>query len=616
MKCDMSYKNSIDTFKKIQEILLCDEVVILGIGYTGKVVGYLLKLCMLSGKYTYSHNLKLFYTDLHNSLSYEISVLPFPVIDHYVGVKKNSVLIVATELEPMTKEMIKFYKAGFCKIIDGKVLANAYYNPIFFIIDTGTNETSNYCLEEKADILDRIHENECLSSSTLDKLKNCPKDCEAILEAVEHYEKNKNYLMAHDYCLRAFDEGGECNNEKIKKKLDFLNEKIQESDYKELDYILSMEKTLDINYLGRSGSIYFGSLLEGHKDIISLPPGIIYYPYTYMYALFCSKKAFVTIDELVDTFSVDHKYFGGYNKWIDIKVGEDNKVYFENYNKIYLDTIKRAISEEIKRTKGIVSEKFLIKAMHYAHNIALGRKLDFKGKVPYILNQTHTSDYLLAKKFAYLFPSTIILVTIRNIIQAIGSTLAGLQRENTGGIRGSQLISILSYYAFNPILVGLSKSNKIFLISLEKINLFQEETMKNVSKKLNISWDKCLLSSTINGQRMYDSYGDGIKSGNISGSRLTGISKTYNQYFNTFDRFRLEALFYPLLKRWGYDYHDFKEREILKELCKFPFKFEEILNLDSEDAREKFRNNFSKVYSDILIKLAENDNYIDNLELI
>ncbi|TVX93573.1 hypothetical protein [Paenibacillus agilis] len=602
------YLKAINSIAHMEEILKCNKVVILGTGYSGRVIGYMISESLKNGCFE-SELTDICYLE-RTQLSRSCEDLLYPVIHEIPVNNEESILITADEFQVMDRDVVKIYRSGFKKIIDGTSLANCGYHPVFFNI--GDIGTKNLDLQVVAKKFDKQLELEGIPTSLAEVLSRRPDDKDVIIKMVETYHQHGKELLAKDYCNRIQKRENETVRSQQCEKL--ITDPPEADEECPLTIIDSMEKALSLNYLGRSGSIYFGSLLDSHDEIIVLPPGILYDPFPYLYTQFISRKAEVTLDQLMSCFSFNQPLFGNYDEWIKMKYSDGNKFYDDDYNNHFVSIMKRVLSLKIKQSKGFVSEKFLIKAMYYAHHKVSGKEQIFKKRVPYILNQFHTSDAMSIKKFSALFPTTVILMTIRNIIQSMGSAMAALQRENKGELHGRSVINLLYYFSENIILRELSKTNRVILVQIENLNICPVDTMRDIVKKLCIDWQDCLLQSTILGRTLYDGYVDTSNVQYENGPRLTGISKHYDEYFNPFDRYRLESLFLPLLKQWGYTVKERRDDNDWEELSKIPFKFEEYLAISS-DKCHIFREQFSKAYCKVMDELKLEPDYLKRLEL-
>lgn len=603
--------HSLKILDLMADILSYRQIVIFGTGYVGRIIGKMIDECIKGGKYVCDVK-EVYYVSFKQNKKY-LDTLPFPIVENFPDHNKDAILLAADDFEPMSQDMLKLYRSGFDKIIDGVSLANCNYHPLFFYVRKDDERINFDSLHTIAPVLNKHLTLDPIQPELLQRIARDPNDTTTLMAIAKHYSENGKLLLVKDYCSRVLQTKGDHTYARF--ELDKAKNELERYPISELDMIDSMEKALSINYLGRSGSIYFGSLLEGHQEILSPPAGIVYDPYPELYTLFLAQKGVVDLKDLLKAFSLERSLTNNnHGEWISLKVEGGNGFYPVGYDELYLGTIERLVKQEAIRKEGVLSEKFLLKVMYYAHQVALGRTMDFSKSVPYILNQSHTRDPLAVRKFISMFPMTTVLVTIRDIIQSIGSTLAAFQRENNGKLQRKQVINLLHYYSQNTIITELSKANRTILVPIEKLNLAPDQTMRNIAQKLHIKWDKRLLESTLNGYPLYDGYG-GNSTSYSNGPRLTGISKRYDHFFNSFDRFRMEALYYPLLKKWGYDAHDFRVYDSLKEMSLFPYRFEQFIEMN-EDEKLSFRKQFSQVYLNNFEKLGSISNLLDRLELV
>lgn len=610
MKYKPLYINAIKNITTMEDILSCHKVVILGTGYPGRVVGYMISESIKYGKYDHCPT-NICYLELSRP-NKQLDGLLFPVTYEIPAGNDNTVLIAADELQTLSRDLIKKI-SRFRKIIDGTALSNCGYHPVFFSVQTYKKVVSSMDLSQIANELDKQSEELMLPTELASALASRPHDTEVLMNVATYYQKQGRMMISKDYYKRILriDTG----HQRAKLALKWVSDNMKLDEISSLDVIDSMEKALFLNYFGRSGSIYFGSLLDGHDEIIASLPGILYDPFLHLYTLFISQKAEVTLDQLVDSFNLNNQFHGNYDKWIKLKAVDEGKIYDDEYNDRFLSVLKHVVSQELERSNGIISEKFLIKSMYYAHHVASRKEEVPQESIPYILNQFHTPDVLSIKKFVALFPATTILITIRDIIQTMGSLIAAKERENNGKLLPQSVIKLLHYFSENTIMMELSRTNRVVLIPIEKLNVTPLETMRNIAETLYIDWGDSLLVSTILGKNLYDGYFYNGKTYYNHGPRTEGITKRYDEYFTAYDRYRLEVLFFPLLKSWGYCTKEHRDYGDLKDLCVLPFKFEKNLEMAEEEV-SSFRKQFTKAYLEVFAKLEQASEYLERLELI
>lgn len=575
-------ENSINALDLLEEILKFKEIVILGEGYDGRNVEKIFLNCINAG--TYLEIKPTVKYCLTNELAVKEISGCYSACELARHDNRDKVLIICSEFEIANREYVNLIKSDFGKIVKGKLLLNCWYQNVHFHISTDQDDMKKSDCDKDVEIT----EEDYIIRDYCRKLYEYKRE-EDYIRIIDYYSSGNNYLLAYDYCLRAlccFDDA------KITNKKEQIEHIIEKRELTLLDYVNAMEKYIDITYYGRSGSVYFQSLLESHSGIITLPVGIIYYPYHSIYALYYSKRGYVEIGEIVDALDINNSLIMEYDDAIEIRVKGNNELYPHGYRQKYRYYVEAILNERMKKNR-IIDEKFLIKVINLSHHLALGRDVDYRKGIPYILNHQHTNDIDMENKILNYFPDTTILCTIRNVVQNFGSNIATLLRKADFEVAGGKILDLFLYYAVHPIFKSLGNNCRILLVPLEKINTCPIELFHKILQRIDLEWEEILMQSTINGQKMYDRYGK--NDAFVSGARITGISKKYDEYLDSFDRFRLEVLYYPILSKWNYPCPDFRDMEYIRLLSDVPFRFEQILRFQSVVEQNEYRKKIKRM---------------------
>lgn len=377
----------------------------------------------------------------------------------------------------------------------------------------------------------------------------------------------------------------------------------------------SLNKIILLNYIGRSGSYYFMTLLEHHPKLIVMPFKSIYNPKIILVALKYCYAAEINIDELISAFKIKKNIT--YNQqMIKFKVGKDNQIYPKEYENIYIDMLKKIILEEAYINGGIVEEAFLLKAQYYSHMLAIGMDMNFDSGIPYIVEQIHTIDINLIQKYREQFPKCIQIATVRHTVNSFGSLLAGMERMRM--LSPAVIYNIMEVLITNPAISDLEIARDSALIRIEDINDRPEEVLKLLCDYLEIPWNDILLKNTLNGKIFYDSYDFNLVNIYKTGPRKEGMQKTYQEYLSTFDKFRLEVIFYWSMKEFGYDVHEYRKKEVVIELFKEPFRFENRMKFKSDESQIRFRKKLESMCTKYFIEMCNNEKpeYLNLIKII
>lgn len=556
-------------FDRVDELLNSEEIYIVGEGEYAELSEKLLNKCIAGNMYRGKRPIIRHcrqedgcVEDITDSCS----------IDELLK-RDNSAsgLILCQNHEKSDRLTINLIKSGFKNIIKGVELINCWYKEVwFFVNDLEEKNISND--EEDVDI-----------KNFLQTLKD-KKSPDEYIKAANCFEKKGDYLLAYDYCLR-----GEriSDDDALKATRQRLEGAIERKSIDLSDYADAMDKYVTLPYFGRSGSIYFQSLLEGHSKLFTIPPGIIYFPYYNLYSLFFAGKGKAEVEEIVDALDLDDSLQEDYQEAVNIKTGEGKEIYPEGFREKYRSFLERIIRDKLKHDD-FLKEKFLVQTVFLAYNLALGRTVDFKEGIPYIINHMHTSDMELEAKFLNMFSDTTVICTMRSLIQNFGSNIALYIRMFDEEMAKLKIMDLFFYYFNHPIFKKVGKDYKIYWAKLESMNERPRDLLQNVTKLLDIDWEDSLEESSINGTKMYDNYESGVKFHN--GPRMTGIAKTYEEYLDAFDRYRLEVLYRPFLTMCNYSCTDYADAELLKNTSDVPFRFERKLSFKDEGERKKYRD--------------------------
>lgn len=586
MSINSQYKSCKELLEDIEYIFTKEEVIVMGDHQINDIVTLMLYKCRESG----------IYSDIKIS-SYEAIHADKNAFFDELGKQDNrqKAIVICNEFERFDRKWISLLKSGFERIISGIDLVNAGYCEVFFNVNP---DNVNPTLDAKSNVDKKI-----LDPIIISKL-NKSNAYEGFLSAAEAHKENGDYLLAYDYYNMAYNISGNCNDycqlQHLMHKIDFENL----SDY---ELVTSLQKIIGLNFYGRSGSIYCGSLLEGHSQILTLPPGIVYSPYINLYTLFYATKGNTSVDKIIESLSYQPELKEQYEECISLKVEQQNAIYPSGYEMKFKRMMRELINQELEVKQGIISESFLYKALVYSHTKALGRKINVNKGLPYILDQQHENNGKVVLKFINFFEYNRVLVTVRNITQNFGSMLAMMERQKL--FIPQRVFNLFKYFSFNSILCNLAREHHVFFLQIEKVNLLPKETMIKLCSVLHIDYEDGLENPTLNGLRLYDSYGS---ESYAYGARKEGIEKKYDKYLTERDKLRLNVLFSPLLKAMNYVYVENAEEMDWEE----EFQFYNCLEFRDDNEKMKYCLYVKRVCNEILNRKNEIINYLSNTETL
>jgi hypothetical protein len=556
-------------FDRVDELLNCDEIYIVGEGEYAELTEILLTKCI--DKKLYGDKKAIIRHCRQEERNDEDFVGFCSVSELLKKDNSNSGLILCQNHEKSDRLTVNLIKSGFKNIIKGIELINCWYKEVWFWVDGAKEGITS---DKEADSEMRVF---------LQTLKD-DKDPDGYLKASKYFEEKGNYLLAYDYCLRGERASADRRSREEKHRLETV---IESQDISLTDYAEAMDKYVTLPFFGRSGSIYFQSLLEGHSKLFTIPPGTNYFPYYKLYALFFAGKGTADVEEIVDALDTDDSLREDYQDAVNIRTDAGEDLYPEGFNNKFRHYLEIIIRDKLKRSS-FIREKFIIQALFLAHNLALGRTVDFKKGIPYITNHLHTSDLDLEAKFLSMFSDDTVICTTRSLVQNFGSNIALYLRMFDAEMAKLKIMDLFFYYFNHPIFKKVAKDYKIYWAKLESMNERPGELLRSVSTLLDIDWEDSLTQSTINGEKMYDNYESGAKF--QSGPRTSGVTKTYEEYLDSFDRYRLEVLYNAFLDMCNYPCTDYIDSELLKSTAGIPFRFERKLFFKDEIERTKYRD--------------------------
>lgn len=129
----------------------------------------------------------------------------------------------------------------------------------------------------------------------------------------------------------------------------------------------------------------------------------------------------------------------------------------------------------------------------------------------------------------------------------------------------------------------------ILRLRFEDVKQNPEVVLGKLCKELQVSWNDSLLETTSAGELTKLTCANEV----ISGYNLKSVWYPYDEFFDAFDKFRLDILCSKKCKAYDYP-HVPKEKyimpiDLLVELFVLPFQFEKYLKFENEHDRIKFR---------------------------
>ncbi len=121
-------------------------------------------------------------------------------------------------------------------------------------------------------------------------------------------------------------------------------------------------------------------------------------------------------------------------------------------------------------------------------------------------------------------------------------------------------------------------------IRFEDLKCNSKSELRKLCFAWEIAWEDTLLETTVHGEKDYY--------GNITGFDLEPVYRTYEEYFSSFDRFRISLIIGPWQKQYNYPYFkslEFNRRE-LNEMFLKDFRFEKRFIFHNPEEKRIFKN--------------------------
>lgn len=330
-------------------------------------------------------------------------------------------------------------------------------------------------------------------------------------------------------------------------------------------------------YYGRSGTIFFQSLLDNHPQILMFPG--LYISDFYQFWDVCEDEK-LSVNKLIDSFVYYYYYL------FDSRCNRGEAAGFdmvgENHNQVlgvdkneFVYHLKKILDKYVN-----ITGKIFFKAIHVAYTMTKKQDID-KSRPPVIFYHIHSPHSKAIFRLLNDFPKTKIIHNVRNPIQSFASLIRS--RKNARLLNINWLMSSLKNI-FESIPVSEELKNISYILKLEDIHLNSKSTLESVCNIIKVDWHDNLLKSSFDGLKWWNLKGTTF----LSGFNTKIVNKQYNDVMNNLDRFRMGVLLKEKCKYLGYLSEDFDDYTLMNELLRFPFKFEKYLFNKNE--KEKYIN--------------------------
>ena len=307
---------------------------------------------------------------------------------------------------------------------------------------------------------------------------------------------------------------------------------------------------------GRSGIDFLQSLLDSHPAISQFP-GVFYFDEFWPYVK--NKK---NPEDIIDYFLEKNK------KFFDSRLNIMERHYMLGKNKdsFYL------IDQELFKKKFINffdEKKFdkinLLKWLHLSYSSTSHENIDQKKIIILHLHHVSRIKVLDGLDFECIY-------TIRDPLASYTSLM-----KHWLSFGGSKNVTPSTYFfhmnrMFNGLKDTINIQQKTHVVKLENLHIDNVKVMRDLSNKLDISYNPAMTQSTYHGKLWW---GD-----KVSGKDLNGVNPNFKNYVDEKLFFKkdiqcIESYLKPFILKYEYS---FRSKGLRNNLIKFlPFKFELII---------------------------------------
>lgn len=397
---------------------------------------------------------------------------------------------------------------------------------------------------------------------------------------------NDNYLFCKDY-------------------VSFLNTvRVKTVKYKETENCVNRiriedcESVLFLYDSSFSGTIFVDTVLDSHPNILNL--GYSHLQSNLWY--YIQQVKYLTLDE------IPYRLLKLYEEQV-VNAGFGRLEGGVSNPGLFIKEFKKATEE-----RDSLTEKEILIAVYIAYFYMNGRV--YKSDIPPVIYiEPHNSEksyHLYADWLKKEFKKVVFLKMVRNVLARIGSNFRH-SISNHGKLNVNHTKNM--YYMGMNSIIFEKYIEDCCTLRFEDMKLYPEKVLQYLCERLEIPWSDSLLSTTMNGKekqyQVKDSY-------STTGYDLKAVYNQYDEYFSSFDRFRLELLFRERQKAYGYpyinlDFYKFDDEEVRKWFL-YPFKFDKYLAFTCEEERIQFYEVFYDNNMSMLNKMEHMEEFKEEFD--
>jgi len=346
-----------------------------------------------------------------------------------------------------------------------------------------------------------------------------------------------------------------------------------------------------ILFWGRSGSFFVGTLLDNHKNILTIPGAYLsnFYGIDGFWHRMMQKQ--YSLNEIIDNFCLENigMFDGKQDKGANLACLGDNK---NICLKVSIEEFKFNLLK-ISKSYNLLKRKNFFIAVHYVYEMCLGHDVSKKRLINY---QLHTPVEVRISDFQQDFPNAKYLGTYREPVRALYSHI----RHH----KDNQIEKGKEYYEYSAVydgvylwyyqhqLVGwkdvaVKLNLNLLPIRLEDLHDKPKKTVKKIAKFLDIKFKKTLMESTFCGLTYW---GDPRAVQMINGFSSSHTRKSsYQECFTKHDVIVLNQLVALKHDEYKYLLEDNEYLQILEYMITVPTKIEKEA-LDKSTTFEEYKS--------------------------
>jgi|GEM_PF-4628122 len=307
---------------------------------------------------------------------------------------------------------------------------------------------------------------------------------------------------------------------------------------------------LSVLYYGRSGTIFFQSLLDGHEQVMMFPAATML-----RYYEFWERHGKEAAEGLIASFCLSHPGLfdasadDSGNRLTELGPGKDENIVIDR------ELFVRHLGGFLRNRS--VSRRDFFLAAHFAYALCRGEDLSRKKVLVHALHSPHRADRI--KAFMEDFPSNKMMLLVREPLK----TLMSVDRYNARKFRmqHGEFIYELVYkhlipfdtwmFGFqpHPTLAGLCPRDQIRALRLEDLHSDSVAIMKKVAAWLGIDYGEVLLKSTFGGKLWWGDDTLGFYVNGFSSHIQTG---DISEHYHPVDIYALGFLLEDIFVNYGY----------------------------------------------------------------